>query len=203
MIWRRASGREAALYPRKRPVVPAQSDPSYRAKRSVIPALAAGISPITAPNPLHRLYAPPAFPHPFPPRLRRNGGWGADGEGGGRAGFCAGHGEIPAASAGMTEGARVWRKGRGDDRRRGGRRLCGVLCWPRRDTRGERGYDGRGADGEGGGRAGFCAGRGEIPAASAGMTEGERGYDGRGAGMTEGERGYGGDVCAEGEGRPR
>ena len=45
------------------------------------------------------------------------------------------------------------------------------------------------ADGEGGGRAGFCAGHGEIPAASAGMTEGERGYDG--------------DVCADGGGRPR
>ena len=89
-------------------VVPAQKDPSCpRKARSVIPALAAGISPYRAPSialvshispsPLRssrrstNLPAPSRISAAFECRL------------GGCTGLCAELGEIPAASAGMTD----------------------------------------------------------------------------------------------------
>ena len=63
-------------------------------------------------------------------------------------------GEIPAASAGMTDLARagvteVWRGCNGGRARGLGRvwRWGGAWCSPRRDTRGKRGYDGGGCAG--------------------------------------------------------
>ena len=65
--------------------------------------------------------------------------------GGGGEGLGAVHGEIPAASAGMTEmeGGYDGKEGAGmtGDGGGGGE---GVGCWWRRDTRGKRGYDGDG-----------------------------------------------------------
>ena len=76
----------------------------------------------------------------------------------------------------------------------------------RRDTRGKRGYDGVGRGYDGVGRVwrekgagvvrGLGAALGEIPAASAGMTEWGRGYDGGGAGVA----GKGGGGCGGGRG---
>ena len=190
----------AAGYPRALPVVPRSLSPSYPRPSSVIPALAAGISPRRARSPA--------------PALRRRSRAG----GGGRRtglGCCARRDTrapasvisalafpvIPALAAGISP--RRARSPAPALRRRsqvgGGGRRTGLGCCTRRDTRapssvipalaagisprrrGALRLPSAGAPGwaEVGDERGLGAELGEIPAASAGMTDLIlRGYDG-------------------------